>query len=129
MSYSKTIEPFRDGTKDTARRLGWLNLKPGDHYTAIEKGQGLKKGEHVVPLGQCICISNEPEPVDEIIRRPIRFDPIHNPLKRREVEREGFPHLSEEEFVEMFCKFNTNPKRKCTPETVINRIQFGRYVA
>jgi hypothetical protein len=129
MSFAKTIEQFRNGTKDVTRRLGWSDLNPGVHYTAIEKGQGLKKGEHVVPLGQCICISNYQEPVSAIVDMPIRFDPVHNPLKKREVEREGFPELTEEEFVDMFCKFNTTPKRKCTPDTMINRIMFGRYVA
>jgi hypothetical protein len=115
MSFSKTTEQFKED-KDITRRLGWKKLKPGERFMGIEKGQGLKKGEKVVRLGERVCVSNIMEPVNAIIRRPYRDN---NP--RSECEREGFPTLSPEEFVQMFCMMN-----KCTPDWLIQRIEFKR---
>lgn len=121
MSFRLTKKQFIDGTKDVTRRDGWLNLKAGEHFSAVEKSQGLKKGEKVNYLGQCICISNVSERVDEIIRRPLRVDQIHrlNTEWRTEPEREGFPDLTPEKFVEMFCK-----EMGVKPSTIIQRIVF-----
>lgn len=95
----------------------------------MEKSQGLRKGEKVNYLGQCICISNVSERLDEIIRRPIRYedqvadDPIGAGLYqgelRTEMDREGFPELTAEEFVEMFCK-----EMDVDPSDIIQRIAF-----
>ena len=114
MSFSETTDAFRENRKDVTRRLGWKNLKPGEHFMAIEKGQGLKKGEKVVRLGECVCIMNTPEQVQDIICWPIRFG-------RKETEREGFPELDACQFAEMFLKMNN-----CTLDTPINRIEFRR---
>lgn len=116
MSYFLTTQQFIDYIKDITRRLGWKNLKANDQYTAVKKSQGLKHGEKIQRLDECICISNEPEPLNEIIRRPYR-----NGNKRSEMEREGFPEMTAEEFVEFFCKH-----MKVTPETTVNRIEFRR---
>ena len=114
MSFFLTTKQFIENEKDVTRRLGWGNLKSNDTYTAVNKQQGLKPGEKIVKLGECICISNTPEPVDEIIRRPYR-----NGSKRSEMEREGFPQMTAEQFVAFFCKH-----MKVTPSTLINRIEF-----
>ena len=113
MSFSLTTKQCREMTKDVTRRLGWATLKPGDHFQAVEKGMGLKKGEKVVRLHECICISNTPEPLADIIRRPFRAG-------RSECEREGFPEMTPAEFVTMFCTHN-----KVEPEAVIRRIEFA----
>jgi hypothetical protein len=76
---------------------------------------GLKRGEKIEILGECICISNTPEPVDEIIRRPYRNGSLVS-----EMELEGFPEMTAEAFVDFFCKSH----KKVTPETYINRIAF-----
>lgn len=55
MSFRLTTRQFSDGSKDVIRRLGWADLKAGEHFTAVEKSQGLRKGEKVNYLGQCIC--------------------------------------------------------------------------
>ena len=102
------------GTKDLTRRLGWNNLKPGQRFWAIEKGQGLKKGEHIVRICECECISNTRERLDEIIKRPRRGD-------FSECYREGFQMLTPGLFVVMFCK-----EMKVTPQTMVNRIEFRR---
>lgn len=119
MSFFLTTQQFLDYCKDLTRRIGWGFLKPGEHFMAIEKGQGLKFGEHVWRLGECICISNEPEPLLAICRLPIRG-------LRSECGREGFPEMTPREFVKMFCEANSKGKKRCYPDTIINRIEFRR---
>jgi hypothetical protein len=105
MSFSMTTRQFRERTKTETMRLGWKNLKPGDVFMGIEKGQGLKKGEHVVKLGPARCVSNTPARVDSVTKENL--------------VKEGFPELEPAEFVEMFCRHN-----KCEPNTMVNRIVF-----
>lgn len=116
MSFRLTTRQFINGTKDVTRRTGWKDLKVGEHFSGVEKSQGLRKGEKINYLGQCICISNTPERLDEIIKRPVRNDSL---IPKRECEREGFPFLTDKEFVEMFCK-----EMNVQPVTIINRIVF-----
>ena len=108
MSFSATTEQIRRRTKFETRRLGWAELKPGELFCAIEKGQGLKKGEKVTRIVVLECLDNHPEPV--------------NAIKKRGCRREGFPDHSPREFVRMFCRLN-----HCEPETEVNVITF-RYV-
>ena len=117
MSFFLTTQQFLDYHKDITRRTGWAFLKPGEHFMAVEKSQGLKKGGHIRKLGECICIRNEPELLWAIERLPKRG--IHS-----EVEREGFPDMSPKDFVKMFCE--ANKSKKCTPDMIINRIEFRR---
>lgn len=129
MSFFLTTQQFIDNKKEVTRRTGWSTLTPGEHFMAVEKAQGLGKGGKIRRLGECICISNSPEPLEDIIKRPIRVDDQfadeggHGYLKP-EVEREGLPRMAPEEFVEMFCK--ANKAKKITPQSVINRIVFKR---
>lgn len=116
MSYFFTTQQFIDYLKDVTRRMGWITLLPGTQYSAVLKSQGLKKGEKITKLDDCICISNTPEPLEEIIRRPYR-----NGNPKSEMEREGFPEKTAEQFVEFFCRH-----MKVTPETIVNRIEFKR---
>ncbi len=121
MSFYLTTEAFKSGRKDVTRRLGWAYLKPGDHFMAVEKAQGLKKGEKIKRLGECVCIYNDSEKLKDIEYVPLRS--INNKVNYfwSEPTREGFPDLSPEEFVKMFCR-----KMKCTPETIVQRIEFMR---
>src|SRR5690606_15137578 len=50
------------------------------------------------------------------------FDPRIYPDPRAEVAREGFPEMSPEEFVEMFCEHS-----RCEPSEEVTRIGF-KYV-
>ena len=114
MSFAMTKQAMLAETKDITRRIGWANLKPGDLFRPVEKGMGLKKGEKVTPLGKpCRVVSARAEAL-----RRMTDDPVYGAA---ECVREGFPDLSPEQFVEMFCKAN-----KCTPESVVNRIEFER---
>ncbi|CAG0946258.1 hypothetical protein ANRL1_02874 [Anaerolineae bacterium] len=105
MSFSMTTSQVRSKTKDVTRRLGWDDLKPGELFWAIEKGQGLKRGEHVVKIWLCRCVSNTPEPL--------------NTITPDDCVREGFPGYTLQQFVQMFTRHN-----KCKPDRVVNRIEF-----
>jgi len=100
MSFSLTTPQMLDGSKDVTRRLGWRFLRPCDLLWAVEKAQGLKKGQHVKRLGK-------------IWVRSIRREPLSK-ITKRECIREGFPRLSPAGFVRMFCEAN-----HCRPTTMI----------
>ena len=110
MSFAKTINQFQNKTKTVTRRLGWKNIKLGVVHTGVEKGQGLKKGEHPVEIGKFIPIDSRWEPL-----RRMTDDPVYG---KAEVILEGFPDMTPDEFVAMFCKMN-----KCTPDKMVNRIE------
>jgi len=105
MSFSITTSQMYSRLKTVTRRLGWNFLQPGDVVMAVEKAQGLKKGEHVKPIGKIKIVSIKSEPVSNIT-----ID---------DVQREGFAEMNVPEFVRMFCNAN-----KCEPSTLINRIEF-----
>jgi len=114
-----TQEQIRNRTKTVTRRLGWANAKPGELLQVVVKGQGLKKGEHVEKMVVIRVLENDPEPLDNIIKYPRRWHKIKDYKWVWETVREGFPDMTPQEFVVMFCKTN-----KCEPGTVINRIAF-----
>jgi hypothetical protein len=91
-----TTAQIKNRTKFVTRRLGWKKLKPGELFQGVEKAQGLKKGEHPVPLGIMRCDSN----TEEQLRR--MTDDREYGL--REVKLEGFPTKTPDAFVEMFCE-------------------------
>lgn len=106
MSFMLTTEQIRKQTKTVTRRDGWWKLKVGDIVMAVEKCQGLKKGEKIKKLKPIRIISTQPE----VLRN----------ITIKEVIREGFPSMTPGEFIEMFCKTH----KGCTPDKVINRIEF-----
>ena len=114
MSFSMTTDPFRRKIKTVTRRDGWDNIKLGEIHHGIEKGQGLKRGEHVVVIHDFIPTSSRWEPLQYLLD-----DPEYG---KREVILEGFPNLTPAQFVDMLCK-----KNKCTPDKLFNRIEF-KYV-
>jgi hypothetical protein len=105
MSFSKTIPQFRARTKTETMRLGWKSLKPGDFFHAVEKAQGLKKGEKHVSLGIARCLSNT------TVR--VRDTTMSN------VAAEGFPGCTVKGFIEMFCELN-----HCDWNREVQRIKF-----
>ncbi len=105
ISFSLTTDQVRAGTKDITRRLGWLFLKENEHLMAVVKCQGLKKGEKVQRIRKIKVKSISREPLNEI--------------NRLDVIREGFPNMSIQQFVLMFCRAN-----KCEPSTIVTRIEF-----
>jgi hypothetical protein len=110
-SFALTTRQYKNQTKTVTRRNGWLFAKVGDVLNGVEKCQGLKKGEKVVKLGQ--------HRVMDVRREPLGLMTDNLVYGRMECIREGFPDMTPVEFVEMYCKHN-----KCTPDTVITRIEF-----
>lgn len=87
-------------------RDGWWDLKPGDVLMAVEKCQGLKKGEKIVP----IC------PIRIVKTRRSNLYHVSKAL----CVREGFPNLSPVGFAEMLMQHS--PKIRLT--TPLNFIRF-----
>lgn len=111
MSFSMTTEAVRNRTKTVTRRLGWNDLKPGTLLWAVEKGMGLKKGEHVVKLALIRVVSSEWEQLANIA-----CPEVYGP---EELVAEGFPRMTGDEFMEMFCRSN-----RCGIYQDVNRIKF-----
>ena len=105
MSFFKTQDQIRNGTKTVTRRLGWKFLKPGDEVMACVKCRGLKKSEKVEKIRPIRIVS---------VDRQCLFDMSINDLTL-----EGFPFLSTWAFVEMFCDLN-----KCDRHDFVTRIEF-----
>lgn len=113
ISFMLTKAQILDRSKTVTRRLGWLNLYPGDRLQGVEKSMGLKKGEAIKKLAVIEVVSRCREPLEAM--DCLGYGTI-------EVGKEGFPKLSGKQFVKMFCEH-----MKCTPKTVITRIEF-KYV-
>jgi hypothetical protein len=116
MSFSLTTEQVKNKTKTITRRLGWDNLKIGELVQAVEKAQGLKKGEKVKKIHVIRIVSTHPE--------PLRALTDNLDYGFTETAKEGFPeghrYFWPSVFVEFFCKTH----KHCTPDTPINRIEF-----
>ena len=113
MSFSMTTEAARRHEKTVTRRLGWWKLEPGTILQAVEKAQGLKKGEHVKPICLIRVVSVTRESLDRIC---IADWPGHYP---DETAREGFPQLTGIGFRNMFMRANA-----CVSWQDVNRIEF-----
>jgi len=110
MSFSMTTEQVRNGTKTVTRRLGWGNLQPGELLWAVEKAQGLRKGEKIKRIRMIRVVSIEAEPLEDLYEYPDA---------REEVAREGFPGMEPGEFLHLFCEYNG-----VTLNGWVNRIEF-----
>ncbi len=109
ISFMLTVPQILNESKDVTRRLNWLHLKAGDRLQGCEKCQGRKHGEPLVRLRVVEVVSVRREPLCQITPA--------------ECVREGFPEMTPDQFVKMFCKSH----KRCTPFTVITRIEF-KYV-
>jgi hypothetical protein len=107
MSFFHTIPQILEETKTVTRRLGWWFLQPGDLLWAVEKGQGLKKGERAVKMKLIRVVSARIEPLGAITKE--------------EIIAEGFPELSPAAFLALFGQIN----KGCEPDTPVNRIEFA----
>lgn len=108
MSFALTTEQMLARTKTVTRRTGWAQLKPGTLLQAVEKSQGLRKGQRVRKLGVIRVVD---------VRRETLFAMRNAPPG--ECAREGFPDLTPAQFIAMFCTAND-----CTTGSVVTRIEF-----
>lgn len=90
MSFYHTQRQIKDRSKTVTRRRGWSHLKPGDLFYAIEKGQGLKKGQKVRRLALLRCVGNRAE--------------LLGWISVPDCAAEGFPGMTPAEFVAMFVR-------------------------
>lgn len=111
ISFAMTTAQVRAREKDVTRRRGWEFAKAGMVLRAVEKGQGLKKGEKVVTLGFIRLTRVTFEPLDRLLHLEA--------YGRDEVRREGFAALSPSAFVDMFCRSHA-----CRPCDEVTRIEF-----
>lgn len=94
MSFAATIPQILDGSKTVTRRLGWLDVVPGERFLAVERSRGVRR-EDRRELG-----------VKEVVhasRVPLW------PITRDEVAREGFPGMEPHEFTRLFRRLNGLP--------------------
>lgn len=113
MSFSLTTAQVRAQTKTVTRRLGWTGLRPGVQLQPVVKGIGLKKGERAERIGgPIVTVDVRSEPL-----QAMTDDPVYG---KSECVAEGLPHMEPADFVAMFCHHN-----RCTPATVVNRIEFA----
>jgi hypothetical protein len=128
MSFALTTEQIRNRTKTVTRRIGWDFVKPGDLIQAIEKGQGLKKGEKFKKLA---VLRIESVSFELLMR--LTFDPLYG---HEEMTREGFQSMDPKDFIEMFCRSHRVFAggqggterllyRDCRPEDEVTRIEFS----
>ena len=101
-----TTAQVRARTKTVTRRFAWWNLKPGTKLWAVEKSQGLKKGEKVVRICQIEVVSIRKELAQDIYY-------YHDDL-----ELEGFPCMLVENFINLLCRGGHSPNDE------VNRIEF-----
>lgn len=106
MSFALTTEQIQNQTKTVTRRNGWNNLKVGDLIQPVVKCMGLKKGEKQQLIGCPIRITS------------ISVQKLYQ-ISFEDVRREGFPQLSQEGFINMYCKANG-----CDRKQRVNRIEF-----
>lgn len=106
MSFALTKPQILARTKRVTRRIGWARLKPGEHFQAVEKAQGLKRGEKLATLAELVCVSN----------RQVRLADI----TAADCAAEGFPDLAPAQFVAMFCQ-----AMRVEPGALVQRIEFS----
>lgn len=111
MSFQLTTAQMRARTKTVTRRLGWSDLQPGTVLQAVEKCQGLRKGERVQKIGVIRVVSVRRESLDLLMRQPN--------YAAAELVAEGFPGMEARAFVYMFCGANN-----CFLTEDVNRIEF-----
>jgi hypothetical protein len=119
MSFALTTEQIIDGRKTVTRRLGWLNLKPGDMIQPVKKCMGLKKGEMLDKL-------TDPLRVVSVRREKLRRMTDDVKYGFEECKREGFKEHPEYRWPSMFVEFFCATHRGCTPNSEITRIEFER---
>jgi len=114
MSCAFTVSAVHDRSKTVTRRdvTTWLDLRPGDPLTLVEKAMGLKKGAKQVVLAQVEIVSTRMEPLSAIDYEP------------GGCLREGFPEMSVYQFMDFWRESHCYP---AGTDPVVRRIEW-RYL-
>lgn len=117
ISFALTTNQIMEKSKRVTRRMGWKFAKVGQFLRPVKKCMGLKKGESL----DILC--------DPIVLVDVRFEPLRRMTDEieygfEECRLEGFgdhPHYQwPSAFVDFFC----NSHEKCTPDSIVTRLQF-----
>jgi len=100
MSFALTTEQFKKRTKWVTRRQGWKFVKAGDIINGCVKCMGLKPGEKIQRLGQIRVIG---------VRRE-ELCAMNSAADNAEAVAEGFPDMTNQQFVQMFCEHMSGPE-------------------
>lgn len=107
---------MRARVKTVTRRNGWANLKIGEVLNAVEKAQGLRKGEKVKRICQIRVKDVRRERLDRLTADlDYGFAEV---IKEGFVEHpqvNGFPSA----FVDYYCNANA-----CKPGDTVTRVEF-----
>jgi hypothetical protein len=108
LAFSLTTPQVLDRTKTVTRRagFGWMTLRRGQLLQAVEKGQGLKKGEQVNKLAA-------------IRVRSVRLETLAA-IGPDDVRAEGFGEMPPHDFVAFFCSTH----KGIQPTSEVVRIEF-----
>ena len=106
ISFFHTAPQVRVRTKTVTRRLGWRSLTSGTLLRACVKTRGRKPGEPIEDLAVIRVVA-------------VRVEPL-SAITAEDVEREGYPGMTPEEFVARFCA-----SMKTTPDAEVVRIEFA----
>lgn len=121
ISFALTTNQIMEGTKTVTRRLGWVNLKPGQQLRPVRKCMGLRPGEKIDVL-------RDPITVVSIRREPLRTMLDDTEYGFVECEREGFGAHPDYRWPSAFVDFFCATHKGCTPETIVTRIEFAYHV-
>lgn len=88
MSFFLTTLPMLYRIKGCTRRLGWWDTQEHDLIMAVEKCQGLKKGQKIKRLYPIRVLKVDTQPLSKITAEDVRL--------------EGFPNMTPDEFIDMF---------------------------
>jgi len=119
-SFFYTVPQMEEEIKSVTRRMGWWWLLQKDLVNeqvivlAVQKSQGRKKGEPIVPIYPIRILSARKEPLNRMIT-DVRYG-------YDEVIKEGFPNWTPYQFVEFICDMH-----KCKPDIEVNRIHFKKH--
>lgn len=93
ISVALTKKQVRARAKTVTRRNGWLFVRVGELLQPVNRTMGFKKGEHPKRVGGPVRVLNVTR------ERLYRITP-------EECAREGFPDMTPEQFIEMYCAAN-----------------------
>jgi hypothetical protein len=113
ISVTLTEQQIASQSKRVTRRDGWERLRVGDRLQPVRKAMGLRKGEKQVCIGPPIVIT-------AVRREQLRRMLVDPDYGRNECAMEGFPDMTPDQFVAMFCSSH----KGCTAETMLTRIEF-----
>ena len=105
ISFAITTEQIKNRSKTVTRRKGWKFLKKGDILNGCVRCMGLKPGEKIERLCRVEVVMVTEEELSL--------------CSDQDAAREGFPEMTGEQFVEMFCRHMGG-----TPEQIVTRIEF-----